>query len=178
MFDRIDLLEKAVYKIDPHTGATLFDKIEKKILDMDIQIKANMKDFKEQVLISETKVEERIFKQDKKIKYIEGFEELIEINKLATMDVHVQLEKTITSIRHEQEDARQKLMSEIKVLYDRMFAIETLSANLLPQMRECESKVQSIEDKCLKLTEKIDETIMRSVEISISKWSIAQQEKF
>ena len=33
-FERIDFLEKSVFKKDPETGATLFDQIEEKILEM------------------------------------------------------------------------------------------------------------------------------------------------
>jgi hypothetical protein len=42
-----------VYRKDPETGATLFDVIEEKVLQMQIQIKAHMQAFKEQVIITE-----------------------------------------------------------------------------------------------------------------------------
>ena len=82
-FNRIEFLEKAVYKKDPETGATLFDKVEEKVLQMEIEIRAHMQAFKEQVLITEQKCDDEVFKQNQRILRIENYDKMLELNKKA-----------------------------------------------------------------------------------------------
>ncbi len=59
---RIDLLEEAVYKKDPNTGGTLFDHMEQKILDMQIQLKTTLKEIGDQVTLTQREFQDEIFK--------------------------------------------------------------------------------------------------------------------
>lgn len=48
---------------------------------MDIEIKANMQAFKEQVLITEKKCDDEVFKQNQRILKIEKYEQMIDITR-------------------------------------------------------------------------------------------------
>ena len=59
---RIDLLEEAVYKKDGETGGTLFDHMEQKILDMQIQLKTTLKEIGDRVELTHREFQDEIFK--------------------------------------------------------------------------------------------------------------------
>ena len=81
-------------------------------------------------------------------------------------------------MREESGAERSKFMVEINLMQDKIHQLTTMCDNLPPQVRICESNVKTVEDKCLALMAKIDETINRSVEINTSKWGVAQQENY
>jgi hypothetical protein len=51
---------------------------------MDIEIKAHMQGFKEQVKITEQKCDDEVFKQNQRLLKIENYDKMIELNRKAT----------------------------------------------------------------------------------------------
>ena len=54
---------------------------------MEIEIRAHMQAFKEQVLITEQKCDDEVFKQNQRILKIENYEKTIELNKQAIENI-------------------------------------------------------------------------------------------
>ena len=70
---RIDLLEEAVWKKDTETGETLFDHMEAKILDMQIQIKTTVKGIGDQVTLAQKEFQDEIFATNGRVTGIENY---------------------------------------------------------------------------------------------------------
>lgn len=62
---------------------------------MDIEIKANMQAFKEQVLITEKKCDDEVFKQNQRILKIEKYEQMIDITRQSVKELQFQVENSI-----------------------------------------------------------------------------------
>lgn len=90
---RINLLEISVFKQNLETHETIFDEIDRKMLDMKIMITKVKQDTKHELdkSISEMKSKQFDFKQ--RVMKVENFKEQIEINK---QTIHEILEHTKT----------------------------------------------------------------------------------
>ena len=78
---RIDVLEEAVWKKDTESGETLFDHMEQKILEMQIELKTTLKGIGDHVALAQKEFQDENFQTNQRITRIENFHDLIEVNK-------------------------------------------------------------------------------------------------
>ena len=66
-------MEQAVYKKDKKTGGTLFDHMEKTILDMQIELKGTIREFVNKIDNLRSDQDEKMFKMNTRVTKMEGY---------------------------------------------------------------------------------------------------------